>query len=54
MWFGFWFEERNYEWRQGESEKDKEIEVLKSQVTLLQNYVTIVKHALDKKVDELE
>ena len=36
------------------SEKDKKIEDLKSQVTLLQNYVSTVKHALDKKVDELE
>ena len=35
-------------------EKDKEIEVLKSQVTLLQNHVSKVKHALDKKVDELQ
>ena len=36
------------------SEKNKEIEVLKSLVTLLQNHVSKVKHALDKKVDELE
>ena len=36
------------------SEKDKEIEVLKSQVTLLQNHVSKVKHALNNKVDELE
>ena len=36
------------------SEKDKELGVLKSQVTLLQNHVSTVKHALDKKVDELE
>ena len=36
------------------SEKDKETESLKSQVTLLQNLVITVKHALDKKVDELE
>ena len=36
------------------SEKDKEIKVLKSQVTLLQNHVSTVRHALDKKVDELE
>ena len=36
------------------SEKDKEIEVLKSQVTLLQSHASTVKHALDKKVDELE
>ena len=36
------------------SEKDKEIEVLKSQVTLLQNHVITMKHALNKKVDELE
>ena len=36
------------------SEKDKEIEVLKSQVTLLQNHVSKVKHALDNKVNELE
>ena len=36
------------------SEKDKEVEVLKSQVTLLQNHVNTLKHALDKKVDELE
>ena len=31
------------------SKKDKEIKVLKSQVTLLQNHVSIVRHALDKK-----
>ena len=36
------------------SEKDKEVEVLKSLVTLLQNHVSKVKHALDKKVDEFE
>ena len=36
------------------SQKDKELGVLKSQVTLLQNHVSTVKHALDKKVDELE
>ena len=36
------------------SERDKEIEVLKSQVTLLQNHMSTVKHTLDKKVDELE
>ena len=36
------------------SDKDKEIEVLRSQVTLLQNHVSTVKDALDKKVDELE
>ena len=36
------------------SEKDKKIEVLNSQVTLLQNHVSTVKHAFDKKVDELE
>ena len=36
------------------SEKDKETEFLKSQVTLLQNHVSTVKYALDKKVDELE
>ena len=36
------------------SQKDKELRVLKSQVTLLQNHVSTVKHALDKKVDELE
>ena len=36
------------------SKKDKEIEDLKSQVTLLQNHVSTEKHALDKKVDELE
>ena len=35
-------------------EKDKEIEALKSQVILLQNHVSTVKHAFDKKVDELE
>ena len=29
-------------------------EVLNSQVTLLQNHVSTVKHALNKKVDELE
>ena len=34
-------------------EKDKEIEALKSKVTLLQNHVNTVKHTLDKKVDEL-
>ena len=31
------------------SEKDKGIEVVKSQVTLLQNHVSAVKHVLDKK-----
>ena len=31
------------------SEKDKEIENLKSQITLLQNHVSTVKHALKKK-----
>ena len=31
------------------SEKDKEIENLKSQITLLQNHVSTVKHALIKK-----
>ena len=31
------------------SEKDKEVEVLKSQVTLLQSHVSTLKHALDKK-----
>ena len=36
------------------NEKDKEIEGLKSQVTLLQNHVSKVKHASIKKVDELE
>ena len=36
------------------SEKDKEIEVLKSKVTLFQDHVGTVKHALDKKVDELK
>ena len=36
------------------SEKDKDIEDLKSQVTLVQNHVSSVKHALDKKFDELE
>ena len=36
------------------SEKDKEIKVLKSQVTLLQNHVSTLKHALDKRVEELE
>ena len=30
------------------SEKDKELGVLKSQVTLLQNHVSTVKHSLDK------
>ena len=35
-------------------EKDKEIKALKSQVTLLQNYVNTLKHTLEKKVDELE
>ena len=30
------------------SEKDKELEVLKSQVTLLENHVSTVKHSLDK------
>ena len=34
-------------------EKDKEIEALKSKVTLLQNHANTVKHTLDKKVDEL-
>ena len=36
------------------SEKDKEINVLKSQVTLLQNHVSKAKYAFDKKVDKLE
>ena len=36
------------------SEKDKELGVLKSQVTLLQNHVSTVNHALDKIVGELE
>ena len=36
------------------SGEDKEIGVLKSQVTLLQNHVSTVKHALDEKVDEIE
>ena len=36
------------------SQKDKELRVLKSQVTLLQNHVSTVKHAFDKIVDELE
>ena len=36
------------------SQKDKELGVLKSQVTLLQNHVSTVKHALDKIVGELE
>ena len=36
------------------SEKDIEIKVLKPQVTLLQNHISTVEHALDKKVDELE
>ena len=31
------------------SEKDKEVEVLKSQVTLLQSHVSTLKHALEKK-----
>ena len=35
-------------------EKHKEIEVLKSQVNLLQNHLSTVKHSLDKKVDEWE
>ena len=35
-------------------EKHKEIEVLKSQVNLLQNHMSTVKHSLDKKVDEWE
>ena len=30
------------------SEKDKELGVLKSQVTLLENHVSTVKHSLDK------
>ena len=34
------------------SEKDKDIEILKSQVTLLQNHVGIVKHTLDKNMDK--
>ena len=54
MWFGFWVEERNFEVKAIPSEKNKEIEVLKSLVTLLQNHVSKVKHAVDKKVDELE
>ena len=36
------------------SEKDIEIKVLKPHVTLLQNHISTVEHALDKKVDELE
>ena len=36
------------------SQKDKELRVLKSQVTLLQNHVSTVKHSLDKIVGELE
>ena len=36
------------------SQKDKELGVLKSQVTLLQNHVSTVNHALDKIVGELE
>ena len=36
------------------SKKDKKVKVLKSQVTLLQSYVSAVKHALNKKVGELE
>ena len=36
------------------SEKDKGIEDLKSQATFLQNHVSTLKHALDKKFDELE
>ena len=32
------------------SKKDKEMEVLKSQVTLMSNHVSTVKHALDKKL----
>ena len=36
------------------SEKDKEIEDLNSQVTLLQNHVSTVKHAFDKTDDDLE
>ena len=36
------------------SKKDKEIKVMKSQVTLLQNHVSTLKHALDKRVEELE
>ena len=36
------------------SEKDKEIKALKSQVTLLQNHVSTVKYAFDKKFDKLE
>ena len=36
------------------SKKDKKVKVLKSQVTLLQSYVSTVKHVLNKKVDELE
>ena len=31
------------------SEKEKEIEALKSQATLLQNHLSTVKHTLDKK-----
>ena len=33
------------------SEKNKGIEALKSQVTLLWNHVSTMKYALDKKVD---
>ena len=36
------------------SKKDKKVKVLKSQVTLPQSYVSAVKHALNKKVGELE
>ena len=34
--------------------KDKNIEVLKSQITLLQNHVRTGKHALDENVEEFE
>ena len=36
------------------SKKDKEIEVLKSQFTFWQNYVSTVKHAFHKEVDEFD
>ena len=35
-------------------EKDEKIEILESQVSMLQNHVTNLKHAYDKKIDDLE
>ena len=36
------------------NEKEKEVEVLKSQVTLLENHKSTMKYAFDERVDELE